>query len=196
MIFADMNSVLSNRNAFLGSNSCQSNLIFHPRATRMCVFRILRSTSINNIPEDYHETCNIFPLREAKYTIAPWWTRNGLAPCEVHPQQFWPESWSGSYWRWLMYQILGVFFGREIPENIKGHRVVGEKDYNCWPDDSTQICKMFMHTWCMGVRSFEDKMMLPAKICFWWNHNLHLRWGTEIHKYVCRMSKKHSLRKH
>ena len=28
-----------------------------------------------------------------------------------------------------MYQILGVFFGREIPENIKGHRMVGENDY-------------------------------------------------------------------
>ena len=76
MIFADMNGVLSNRNAFLGSNSCQSNLIFHPPQL-LCVFRISWSTSINNIPEDYHETCNVFPLREAKYTIAPWWTRNG-----------------------------------------------------------------------------------------------------------------------
>ena len=66
-----------------------------------------------------------------------------------------------------MYQILGVFFGREIPENIKGHRVwlvkkiiiVGQMTqlksvrFSCIPD-----------AW--GVRSFEDKMMLAAKICF------------------------------
>lgn len=35
MVVADMNGVLSNRNAFIGSSSCQPNLIFHP-ATLVC----------------------------------------------------------------------------------------------------------------------------------------------------------------
>ena len=87
----------------------------------LCVFRILRSTSINNIPEDYHETCKVFPLREAKYTIAPWWTRNGGKRHLVRSilNSFGQKVGRGSYWRWLTKREL---FGRDIPENIKGHR--------------------------------------------------------------------------
>ena len=147
MIFADMNGVLSKPKCLSRKQFLSIKFDTSPPATRMCVFRILRAQHPSTTcPEDYHETCNVFPLREAKYTIAPlvdpqrWET----APCEVHPQQFWPESWSGSYWRWLMYQILGGFFGREIPENIKGHRYRLVKTIISWPDDSTQICKSFM----------------------------------------------------
>ena len=123
-------------------------------STRMCV---LMDFMINIHQQHPQGLSCLFvtslPLREA----VPLWKPYSItlvvpqrpAPAtlaQVHPQQFWPESWSGSSWRWLIVPNFGSFFWKGKSPNISR-----DIDIGWWNKLARwlKICKIFMqlHAW-------------------------------------------------